>query len=424
MNAIAVGVDGMEPSLCSQWVNDGELPNIASLMKEGVYGNADCSSLVSAKQWTNHFTGVTAEQHGITGFLKQEEIEHKRDDAPSTRISLDARKLINLSDIQSKTYPELFANAGLRVGIINPLPIWPPLRVANGFCTSGMVTPPDANETVYPSDLDEELKKFDYKIDVQYGDRPYGFIDDKLFIDEKIDLEQLRDDMFEVLENRIRYTKHTIESKELDFVYTLFKIIDIIQHAFWAHMNEDDVEFGDVILDSYKKVDEFVGWVRKNCPKTNILMFGDHGFQARRDPQFEFLHSIGYLIDTYISLPYWFKEFYRNNLKSTSDVDLSEIDGITGDHSNPAFWLMAGPKVKSRGQLDIAFEDITPTLHALVDEPIPNAYRGNPIDDALTNTPSYETVNLSVDRDDRTSVSDEVSDRLYNLGYAEMVEEG
>lgn len=120
---ISLAVDGMEGMLLEQWIANGELPNIEAARETGSHGTAECSSLSSAKQWTTHFTGVGSDTHGVQGFLRSGQKRTAGDSAP------DASELINLSDIEVKTYPELLAEDGLSVGLLNPLPIWPPLSL-------------------------------------------------------------------------------------------------------------------------------------------------------------------------------------------------------------------------------------------------------------------------------------------------------
>ena len=423
MDTIALGVDGMEPKLVDKWVSEGKLPNIQSLRENGTFGTARCSSLVSAQQWVTHFTGIDAAQHGVTGFLKSDEMEHRLDEDPKSKTSVNARKLINLDNIKHTTYPELLSESGHDVGLINPLPIWPPLELEDGFCISGMITPPTADHYTYPPSLAGQLDEFGYRIDIQYGDRPMGFIDDKLLRNDETTIAKLREDIYDVLDHRIRYTRQTIKNDEVGYLFSLLKSIDLIQHVFWAHMEDGDNQFSDTILECYQKIDELVGWVRESHPDIDLIMFSDLGFGPRKDPTVGSLHSIGYLLNTYVHIPYRIRRIYERFLKTEPDIDVNDLDQISGDHSNPAVWMMAGPSVRSRGRIDVAFEDIPPTILAMLNHPIPNAYIGAPITDALTVKHTTTNTSLAVNRETQVHVSEEVSDRLYNLGYADMVED-
>jgi hypothetical protein len=286
-----------------------------------------------------------------------------------------------------------------------------------------MITPPDSDDVIYPPSMRDELDDYGYRIDVQYGDRPYGFLDDAILGEDEVSVSTLREDMFDVLERRIEFTKHVIEAKDLDVLFSLFKTIDIMQHVFWAHMEQDDAEFGDTILESYRMVDDLVGWIRETRPEANIVVFSDHGFGPRRDPASGVIHKFGTLIDANVSVPFRLKSLYDRFLKTEPTADLTDLDGLTGGHREPAAWIMGGPDVAAEGALDIAFEDITPTLVALSGRPVPREYVGEPAIDALVSDVSYRDIELGVSREQRREVSEEVSDRLYNLGYADMVEE-
>ena len=411
---VALAVDGMEPSLLDRWIDAGELPELRSLREDGAYGTAYCSSLSSANQWTTHFTGVTPETHGVTGFLKGDRKRRAGEPAP------DARELINVSDIRVKTYPELLAESGVRVGLINPLPLWPPLELDGGFCVSGMLTPPATDRRVYPPELAGELDELGYRIDVRYGDRPYGFVDDDLF--GEVTLETLHEDMFDVLDARIRFTKHAVREHDLDYLYSLLKSIDVVQHCFWAHMVADDPTYGDAILESYRRVDDLVGWIRAETD-ADLLVFSDHGFGPRQGDPPEGVHRLARAVAERVPLPLAAKRAYDAVLRSPIEAgaDGVSVESTTGTHSNPAVWALAGPDVRAGQPSSVDFEDLPPTILSLLDEPVPATYVGTAVD--AVPTPRIEERPLDVRRDTRVEDSEVVSERLHNLGYAEMVDE-
>jgi predicted AlkP superfamily phosphohydrolase/phosphomutase len=411
---VALAVDGMEPSLLGRWIDAGELPNLRALREDGACGVAECSSLSSANQWTTHFTGVAPETHGVTGFLKGARKRRAGEPAP------DARELVNLSDIRVKTYPELLAEAGVGVGLINPLPLWPPLELDDGFCVSGMLTPPTTDRRVHPPELAAELEELGYRIDVRYGDRPYGFVDDDLF--GEVSLETLHEDMFDLLDARIRFTKHAVTEHDLDYLYSLLKSVDVIQHCFWAHMTNDDPTYGEAILESYRRVDDLVGWLRAETD-ANLLVFSDHGFGPRPTEPPAGLHRVARAVARRVPVPMAAKRAYDAVLRPpmATDTDGVSVDSTTGIHSNPAVWTLCGPDVEARPAARIDFEDLPPTILALLGEPVPAAYVGRAV--AAVPTPEVEERSLDVRRETHVGADEVVSERLHNLGYAEMVDE-
>jgi predicted AlkP superfamily phosphohydrolase/phosphomutase len=431
---IALAADSMEPRLLERWIGSGDLPNLAALRDDGVGGVLDCTvpdgktHISSAVQWTTHFTGVSLERHGVYGFRKE---RSGSDGSPSVK------ELINLSDVPVKTYPELLDEHGYSVGLVNPLPIWPPLEFGAGFCVSGMLTPPDSDRWIQPESLGSELQELGYRIDVKYPDRPYGFIDDDLF--EEVSIDTLYGDMLEVLDGRVAATKHLVETRETDYLYVLLKSVDVIQHAFWAHMEAGDPEYGDAILESYRRVDELVGWIRERAPGADLVLFSDHG--GKRRPVYRsnvatrFAEGAASLLP---SIPDPIRKWY-DRYKTVDCSGVGKIDGTgtasgdvvgnpgrkTGIHHDEAVWMMAGPSVRTCGEKTrLRFEDVTPTILALLEQPIPSDYIGSPAVGSLQVDPSYVDIDLEVDRRALTVREHErISERLHNLGYAEMVDE-
>lgn len=410
---IAVAVDGMEPSLIREWCAEGELPTIRRFRNKGPHGTARCSSLSSAKQWTTHFTGVDADRHGVHGFTKSGGSRRAGDDAP------DTRELVNCSDITVKTYPELLGEAGRAVGLLNPLPLWPPLEFEKGFCISGMLTPPASDRWVSPESLAAELEDLDYRIDIRYGDRPYGFIDDSLF--REVDIDTIYEDVFAVLDARIAATKHLVETRRTDFLYVLLKSIDVIQHCFWAHMDANDPTYGEAILESYRRVDDLLAWLRDETDG-NLLVFSDHGFKARKTRAPGPVDRLARTVDDHATVPSVVQSAYDRLFKSEVDASLENPGRTTGVHADPGVWLASGPNVRRADGLAVRFEDLTATVLALCDQPVPEAYLGEPVD-ALAVETRTEDVDLSVSRRLSIDKQEVVSERLHNLGYADMVDD-
>ena len=423
---VALAADSMDPRLLARWIRSGDLPNLAALREDGAGGILDCTipegktHISSAVQWTTHFTGVGLDRHGVYGFRKE---RSSSDGSPSVR------ELINLSDIPLKTYPELLDEHGYSVGLVNPLPIWPPLEFESGFCVSGMLTPPESGRWVHPESLGEELLELGYRIDVKYPDRPYGFIDDDLF--DEVSIDTLYNDTFEVLDARVAVTKHLLESRETDYLYVLLKAVDAIQHAFWAHMEADDPEYGDAILESYRRVDELVGWIRENAPDADLVLFSDHGGQRRSvyrsNTATRFAERAASLLPS-IPEPIgkWYYRYKTVDTDGTGGETVGNPGRKTGIHRDEAVWMMAGPSVRPSDEEErLQFEDVAPTILALLGQPIPTNYIGSPAAESIRADPPYVETDLRMNRRADLTIRDHerVSERLHNLGYAEMVDE-
>lgn len=65
MTVIAIGLDSAEPALIEKWIAEGDLPNLAKLKDQGVYGRLDNFDMYSAElPWTTFATGVMPEHTG------------------------------------------------------------------------------------------------------------------------------------------------------------------------------------------------------------------------------------------------------------------------------------------------------------------------------------------------------------------------
>ncbi len=65
--AIVIGLDGARPDFIKKWVEEGKLPNIASLIRKGVFAEVVVMNpTVTAPGWATIATGAWAGTHGIT----------------------------------------------------------------------------------------------------------------------------------------------------------------------------------------------------------------------------------------------------------------------------------------------------------------------------------------------------------------------
>jgi predicted AlkP superfamily phosphohydrolase/phosphomutase len=282
-----------------------------------------------------------------------------------------------------------------------------------------MLTPPDSDQWYYPEDIDTILDDEGYRIDIKYGNRPYGFVDDDLL--SEVNLETLRDDMFDVLRRRIETTKRLMSERPTDFTYVLLKSIDVIQHVYWAHMKMDSSKFNSTILNSYQMVDDFVGWIRDNIDDSTIVVFSDHGFGAKESPP-PAVETIGRrAADLLPTIPTPLRRVYKS-FATKNTAESGDLEQLTGDHSNPAVWMLGGSKVESASEVTVNFEDLTPTLLALLEVDIPREYVGTPISSVLSIEPQSKSVDLETTRNLSIEPDEVVTDRLHYLGYADFVE--
>jgi predicted AlkP superfamily phosphohydrolase/phosphomutase len=257
---LVIGLDGAEPSLLFKWASEGRLPNIASVMKEGVHGRlASTIPDNTAPAWTSFMTGKDPGKHGIFHFVRMKDYD---------------LSVITAKDIKTTTLWRILSNSGKRIGVMNVPVTYPPEEV-NGFMVSGIHgLPKHKSDFMYPRELSDILQKMGYNVS---NPPPPKKGEEGRYLKELIRLE----------EKKFGGILQLMKSEPWDFFMTVFNSTDLVQHVFWKYMDPDhpsynpseDRLYSDAILSIYQKVDSFVGEMLKNVDEnTYVIVMSDHGF--------------------------------------------------------------------------------------------------------------------------------------------------
>jgi predicted AlkP superfamily phosphohydrolase/phosphomutase len=74
---IIIGIDAGTFKLIKPWVEEGELPTLAKLMNEGVYGILESTvPPITSPAWPSFMTGCNPGKHGIPGFVNDHGYVH------------------------------------------------------------------------------------------------------------------------------------------------------------------------------------------------------------------------------------------------------------------------------------------------------------------------------------------------------------
>jgi predicted AlkP superfamily phosphohydrolase/phosphomutase len=113
---LLIGIDGASPRVTEFLMEQGRLPNLAAIAREGVSGPLRSAAPISSPRiWNTIATGMVPERHGIVGFAREDE-----NGSPQLLLSSD-RKTPALWNIASA--------AGLSVGVVNFWNTYPPERI-------------------------------------------------------------------------------------------------------------------------------------------------------------------------------------------------------------------------------------------------------------------------------------------------------
>jgi predicted AlkP superfamily phosphohydrolase/phosphomutase len=146
---VILGFDGMDPHLLEQWMNEGKLPHISALAKQGgFYPLQTTHSPESPTAWASFATGVNAGKHNIYDFLVRDTNTYLPDLGMVSRTP--AKFLFNYFPVAK---PKLAStrggtsfwvtagHAGVRSDMLTVPVTFPPEDVENGELLSGLPLP-------------------------------------------------------------------------------------------------------------------------------------------------------------------------------------------------------------------------------------------------------------------------------------------
>lgn len=257
MKLLIIGIDGATFDLVRPWVEEGHLPNLARLMKNGVH--ADLNSTlppVTSPAWPTFMTGCNPGKHGVFDFI------HPHGN------SFD---LVNSTRIRQPTIWQRLSAAGLRVGVLN-VPVTYPPQPVNGFMITGILSPKGA-QICYPAGLIE-----------QYQGRlgPYR-VAPSIQYKPGIEAEYLSD-IYDLIRVHGEWALHLMRHEPVDVLMMHFIALDIMMHALWRFMDEHHPQheagpFKHAIRDGYVMVDAYIGRMLALLPDdAQVIIMSDHGF--------------------------------------------------------------------------------------------------------------------------------------------------
>lgn len=399
---VVIGIDGMDWSIADPLLDEGRLPNIAGVIDRGA--RADLRSLEPLMKspviWTTIATGKGPTRHGITGYL-----EASDGITPFSSRSWRARPVW-----------DILSEKGRTVGVVNWMVTWPALPV-NGYLVTDRILyrPEDGHGPIdgvtYPVELaaelgprlrpmkdvgDDELKRF-ARGDALDNDGASRAVVDALGVLRGIYAND------EMILDASRYLLESREQPDLLAIYV--NGIDVSSHYFWTAMDPTSVDFPvdeklretfcDAIPRYYERIDSLVGEILSLIDEdSTVILCSDHGF--------------------------------RGPLRTSQGLKLG-----TSMHGPIGILAAAGPGIARGSSVkDVSVLDITPTLLALLGEPVGRDMDGFVIEDMLSASlldrrpvAYVETYESDAPRESaepvKSPVDEEIREQLRSLGYIE-----
>lgn len=249
---VVIGLDGTPYSFLKKEIENGSLPNLASLVSSGELSRMESEiPTVSSVAWSSFMTGKNPAEHGIYGFT---------DRKPGTYELY----FPNYSHLQAEPIWDRLSRGGKRCCVLN-VPSTYPARPLAGVLVSGFVAP-NLERAVYPQDAYDYLKRIDYRVDVDASKAHH-------------DLDAFLEDLHETTQKRREALLHFWSTERWDFFMPVFTGTDRIHHFLWRQYEENDPVYAAEFLRYYQQLDEIIGeFVAELSDDTALFILSDHGF--------------------------------------------------------------------------------------------------------------------------------------------------
>lgn len=253
---VVIGLDGMEKALLEILIQKNKTPHLQKFVSENNFHLL--KSTIPPSSFPAWPVMLTSKNQGEIGCY---------DTLSKKDYSYGTKSFSNLKNI----WDELSDN-GKTVGVLN-MPGTFPAKKVNGFMITGIYTPSQNDNFIYPPSLKEEIKEElkDYDFFIKYND-------EMDFIQRIISLIKTR---FKII-NKL-YFKY-----QPDFFIFEESTTDWIQHCFSkylykSHPQYEESNYKEVVYGYFKLLDSLIGdFLAKLEPNTKIMIVSDHGSQPQK----------------------------------------------------------------------------------------------------------------------------------------------
>lgn len=236
--------------MIKDFTETGVMPYTAKLISQGVFKVMHSSvPEVSSVAWSSMITGENPGRHGIFGFVDLSAGSYKM-------------KFPNFNDLKAPPFWDIWDGQSV---IIN-VPATYPVRPMNGVLISGFVSI-DFEKSVHPKSLIHDLKRLDYRLDV---DTQKAHSSTELFLE----------DLDRTLEARIEAYRYLWDSSNFRTFMLAFTVTDRLMHFLWNAYEETEHKYHNLFLEHFRRIDEVIGEIVSKIRDEDLLIIhSDHGFE-------------------------------------------------------------------------------------------------------------------------------------------------
>ncbi|MFH1640484.1 MAG: alkaline phosphatase family protein [Candidatus Omnitrophota bacterium] len=326
---ILIGIDGATWKVMQPLIEEGKLPNMARLIREGSSGVLlSQEPLISPVIWASIATGKRPEKHGITDFANKKKNSYNFD-------------FFTSSDRKVKAFWNILSDYGLSVGLINWWTTWPSEKI-NGYIVSdhflllnlilkGLtkeeLMDSDIPGLTYPEKILKTVQRYQKirnipKAFSYQGHKEISIEEALQFIrrakSEEINIAELEKSLLiSKIKSFCLQDKRTfligrdlLKESPVDLFAIYLEGVDVVQHYFWEfyepqaegfnfHPTKEEIDlFGKIIPEYYEWQDTLIGELLDNfnMGKTTVIIVSDHGFGAFHDP-FPYVVALNFIFE-------------------------------------------------------------------------------------------------------------------------------
>ena len=262
---LVIGLDGGTWTLLQNWIDQGHLPELAALQREGASGVLRSTlPVVTSAAWSAFMTGTDPSNTGIYDFFCRDQASY------SVRT---------MSRLQIRGIPlwKKLSRFGKTSVLINVPMTYPAEEDPNVLSITGIPTPNTQSPGfTNPPDLFERfhLNKDEYRITVSLPEYEGRYT-------------ELISDLKKMVRGPLKAAEVLIQQDWNLFIIHFFAT-DIVQHALWRLIDprhpqydkDQAAKYGGGLLEVFSEVDQAIAELLKRVDpeRTSILIMSDHGF--------------------------------------------------------------------------------------------------------------------------------------------------
>jgi predicted AlkP superfamily phosphohydrolase/phosphomutase len=264
-----LALDGATWTLLQPWIDQGALPNLARLQREGVSGILRSTlPVITSAAWSAFSTGKNPSNTGIYDFF-------------SCQNKSYLVRTVTRLQVKGVSLWKQLSRHGKKSILINVPMTYPAEEDPNILTIAGIPAPHvDSRGFTYPPDLFERfhLDRHQYRISVRLPKYEGRYAD-------------LAADLKKMVRESLRVAEVLIKER-WDLFMVHFYATDVIQHALWKFVDpshpqydsDNATQYGDGLLEVFSEVDQAIGRLlsQVDLDLTTILVMSDHGFGPNR----------------------------------------------------------------------------------------------------------------------------------------------